>query len=385
MTVERGRELIREARGTIAAAQSQNQGNDIALRSAIDRARAESTKEIEQEFAKLQGQNVEWRFTVREVSQFLGQVRVYLKESPGAGLGGNEAGLYIRFGDDWGWRDFPIVGKEVSKSLAEKLRPGDPVVVKGRVRMKAGTGEVGPFNILNQNFNIEIQLIDLKVESADATLSNEENAREEQERIAREQERTALEKRTEAARSKLVAATAPGMAYNGTLSRSVLTREIHSLRLVFTTQNGRLITAEATSPDKPDEKQAFKGEINPNPQPEFGTNVSYPILMGPTRRQAGLAATADVLWFFRGSEGSLELRPTDTGLEGRTGGWQFGGWTVSLQREYGGAGSPGDQPPEGRARSTKNLRNSTRVGVPGGMDKQRFSDSRNNTNPDQSC
>lgn len=170
-TMQRGREHISEARSHIAAARRENEGNDIAVRSAIERARAESRKKVEQEFAAIQGQNVTWRFTVSKIAQYFNQVIVDLRESPGTGPGANEAGLYILFGDDGVRRNSLLVGKEVSTSLAEKLRPGDVLIVKGRARI----------SILNENFDVEIRLLDVKVESADVTIQEEKNAREQKE------------------------------------------------------------------------------------------------------------------------------------------------------------------------------------------------------------
>jgi hypothetical protein len=165
-TMQRARELFEEMRVELSRAQGQNQGNDIALRSALAHVRAESKSKREQEFAKLQGQTIQWSFTVRVVKLYFGQVWVYLNEPQSGGIGGDDGtGLYIRFGEGGGW-DFLRVGKEMPLSFAEKLRPGDALLVKGRVQVKVGTGEVGPFNILNENVNVEIQLTEINVERA---------------------------------------------------------------------------------------------------------------------------------------------------------------------------------------------------------------------------
>ncbi len=148
-----------------------------------------------------------------------------------------------------------------------------------------------------------------------------------QEQQRKEQEQRKAEEKV--AFQKLCLATVPGTSYIGTIARGDMRCRLH---LVFTEQKGVLIRAEVTCPDKPKEKQTFTGELVSNSQLKKDSNVVYPIVMSPTGG-SNWAATGDVLWFFRGSEGSLKLRLTDAGLEGETGGWQFGGFTIRLQRE----------------------------------------------------
>jgi len=171
-------------------------------------------------------------------------------------------------------------------------------------------------------------------------LEREEKARvelekkREEELAKRKLEEEQRKKELEAARQKILLATAPGTRYVGTLNRDRVLggKETHGLCLLFTDQKGFLLTAEATCPDAPKEKQTFKGQVIDNLQLQKGSKAPYPIVMSPTGGR-GFAATSSFLWFFRGSEGSIELRLTDDGLEGKTGGWQFGGHTIRLQRD----------------------------------------------------
>ena len=70
----------KEMHDKLARVRTQNEGNDVALGKALDRAFDGGKKKIEQEFAKLQGQTVRWRFTVWKVSQFRQEVSVDLNE-----------------------------------------------------------------------------------------------------------------------------------------------------------------------------------------------------------------------------------------------------------------------------------------------------------------
>jgi formylglycine-generating enzyme required for sulfatase activity len=177
-TIQRARELVKEAREEIAAVERENQGNDIARRTAIDAARAESKKKVEKELAKLRGKTVEWRLTVARVSQVGSEDALYVEELPDAAAPGNEAGVYIVFprefirglGGMFTHNSYLKVGEEVSRSLAERLRPGDHIVVKGSARVACGIGASG-LHVLDPTFDVVIELINVIVEDADATLS----------------------------------------------------------------------------------------------------------------------------------------------------------------------------------------------------------------------
>jgi hypothetical protein len=199
----------------------------------------------------------------------------------------------------------------------------------------------------------------------------EREAREQKERDEREkQARTAMEekrkkedeqqkKEDEDARQKLILATAAGTRYIGTISHG---DEVQRLRLVFTEQEGALIRAEASNPDRssksssrspiapaparsggrlrrksmtgssltPQEKQTFVGELVFDPKPERGRpDVAFTIVMSPIGKQD----LSSEVWGFYKSEGSLKLLLTDTGLEGEAdmGAW-YGSYTIRLQQ-----------------------------------------------------
>ena len=161
-TIRRSRELFKEIEDELERVRKQNQGNDIMLRAALEKVTAESINKREQEFAKLQGQTVQWRFTVREVKLFFGKAEVFLEEPQGDG-GGNETGLFIMFGIRGGW-NYLQAGKDIPSALAEKLRPGDLLLVRGKASVRVGAGDIGPYNILNRTVNVEVKLADITTE-----------------------------------------------------------------------------------------------------------------------------------------------------------------------------------------------------------------------------
>ena len=119
------------------------------------------------------------------------------------------------------------------------------------------------------------------------------------------------EKEEEATRQKLIRATAPGTQYAGTIT-SVNQRQ--RTRLVFTEQNGFLIRADASNPDRPRESQHFTGELVFDPKPEEDSpDVAYTIVLSPVAQRTG---SSDEEWHFYTDGGSLKLRLTDAGLEG---------------------------------------------------------------------
>jgi hypothetical protein len=148
---------------------------------------------------------------------------------------------------------------------------------------------------------------------------------EEQRKIEEEQQK----KEEQEARQKLILATAAGTRYIGTITNE--DGEVQRLRLVFTEQDGVLIRAEASNPDRRGEKQTFTGELVFDPKPEKGRpDTAYPIVMSPIGKQD---LDYSVVWGFYRQEGSLKLYLTDIGLEGKA---DMGGWgndyIIRLQR-----------------------------------------------------
>jgi hypothetical protein len=161
----------------------------------------------------------------------------------------------------------------------------------------------------------------------------------------RQKENEQRQKEEEEAHQKLILATAPGTRYIGTITSG---DKIQRLWFVFTEQEGTMIRAEASNPDKSSkmnspiapaprrgaterarttveprggsslapqaqEKQTFVGELVFDPQSEKGrSDIFYTIVLSPV-------ATQDLpyeVWNFYRNEGSLKLLLTDTGLEG---------------------------------------------------------------------
>ncbi|HUT60060.1 MAG TPA: hypothetical protein VNA25_19615 [Phycisphaerae bacterium] len=172
--------------------------------------------------------------------------------------------------------------------------------------------------------------------------------REEKERIAleelrkkemeqRRKEDEERQKEAEAARQKLILATVPGTRYIGTITHDdELQRR---LRLVFVEQQGIMVKAEASDPDRPTVKRMFGGELVFNPQPEKGSNVAYSILLGPAGVGTGDDSSYYFGYFYGKYDGYLKLRLTDTGLQGEA--KINSDFTISLVRE----GAPPAPPP----------------------------------------
>jgi hypothetical protein len=158
----------------------------------------------------------------------------------------------------------------------------------------------------------------------------EQRKKEMEQRKKEEEERRKEEAAAEAeARQKLILATVAGTRYIGTLSYE---GQRQRLRFVFTEQKGFVIRAEASNPDKPQQKQTFTGDLVFNPPPEKDGSV-YPIIMSPIE---GIGDEWEVWSFYRrGRTGSLKLRLTDTGLEGEAHTMWLAGadYTIRLQRE----------------------------------------------------
>ena len=197
-------------------------------------------------------------------------------------------------------------------------------------------------------------LLERQAREEKARLEREEQARiafEEQRQKEIEQRKKDEEQRQkegEADRQKLILATVAGTRYIGTITYG---DKVQRLRLVFIEQEGTLIRAEASNPDRskmsspaapaeprrpgvksslaPQEKQTFVGELVYNPKPESGKpDVAYTIVMSPVGRQSGSPGR----WEFYEDEGSLKLLLTDTGLEGEAQmGWGHS-YTIRLQR-----------------------------------------------------
>jgi len=182
-------------------------------------------------------------------------------------------------------------------------------------------------------------------QESEARERKERQEREEKARIAREEqlkiEEEQRKKEEEEYHQKLILATSAGTRYIGTISHG---DERQRLRLVFTEQDGVLIRAEASNPDRRGEKQTFIGELVFDPKPEKGKpDIVYPIVLSPIGKQDFPYDTFHgEVWRFYSQEGSLKLRlaaiGTTIGLDGEAdmGGSMFSSgadYIIRLQRE----------------------------------------------------
>ena len=181
-TIQRTRELFEEMENDVSRARDESRGNQIAVKSAVTRAQDESQKRIETEFSKLQGQTIQWRFTVSEVAQvdIREQGRIYFKEAARTtAFSGNR--LYIYF-DTWD-PGYLLVGKNVPLPFAETLRTGDQLLITGRAQVSVGT-RVGPFSNswVNDYVVVAIKLSGIEVRAAQ--IEQERQRQTEEERVA---------------------------------------------------------------------------------------------------------------------------------------------------------------------------------------------------------
>ena len=133
-----------------------------------------SQTKIEREFSKLDGETIQWRFTVNRVTQS----EVLFSEAPtSTAFSGNR--LYIYFGDSQ--PGYLPIGKNMPMPFAEKLRPGDQLLIKGRAQVRVGT-RVGPFSNswVNEELVVAIQLSELEVRAADMEQEQQRQTAEEQ-------------------------------------------------------------------------------------------------------------------------------------------------------------------------------------------------------------
>ncbi len=129
---------MRWARGLFAEweddkqrAMNENLGNQIATQKAVARANSEAERRVESEFSKIGNRSVRWRFTVENVTSGTGNEpgRVYFKGTPRSGFFSSES-VYAYFGKGYE-PGYVSIGDGVPLPVAERLRPGDSVVVKG--------------------------------------------------------------------------------------------------------------------------------------------------------------------------------------------------------------------------------------------------------------
>ncbi len=122
----------------------------------------------------------------------------------------------------------------------------------------------------------------------------------------------------------------------GTLTDPSTGRSQH-LRVTFTSQEGTLLRAEATAPDRPADHRPLSGELVPpridaDPDaPDPNNTKTYPVQLSASAD--GKQETLNGRWgLYWGGGGPVRLRPTDQGgLEGEA--IVFGRYLVHLQRE----------------------------------------------------
>ena len=166
-TARRADELDKERKAAIAQAKAQNPFNDIAIREATDRAATTSKDKIDREFSKLINETVQWHCTVERVSVASvawgqGNGEIVLKQL------GSTLSLHIvrqQLGQAGSVPWTLAVGYDLSDAVAKQLRPGDRLLIKGRVQ----SVKVEPKQVLfgsSEDISIQIWLAEAKAERA---------------------------------------------------------------------------------------------------------------------------------------------------------------------------------------------------------------------------
>ena len=143
-----------------AQAVRRTQGNQLAAKKEIPEVRERNLRKLTGELAKLNGQAVVWRFTVHEVMDGF----ITFEEAPNTGYAwpnDSDNPFFIWFGDRIEHRPgFLTIEKNLPQSTAEKLRPGDVLVIRGMVRVSANTANVNwpkvPIGVLISNTQVTV-------------------------------------------------------------------------------------------------------------------------------------------------------------------------------------------------------------------------------------
>ena len=151
--------LFKEWRDELNRAGQQTQGNAIASQKEISRVNEQNVKRITDELSKLEGQSVQWRFTISRILEDF----INFREAPNTGYAwpnDESTPMLIWFSDNSGEEfahapGYLKIQGSISRSDAERLRPGDSLLIRAEVRVRVNP--IG-YGSPNSSLRIAIQL-----------------------------------------------------------------------------------------------------------------------------------------------------------------------------------------------------------------------------------
>ena len=335
--------LFREWQDELNRARQQTQGNNIAAEKEIARINQQNVKKIADELSKLEGQSVQWRFTITQVLEDF----INFREAPNTGYAwpnDQSTPMFIWFSDGSG-EDFAHapgylkIKGNISRSQAEKLRPGDSLLMKARLRVRVGSETGNSFvRVAIQLNNIQVLVLgDKAMDSPEVKNMLAQREKEEGARLAEEAD----------VRHKTLLSAVPGTRHLGTITHNT-EKTVQQILLVFTKQTNSAIRFQITNPDKPQRKHTFSGQVVSNLGPLDDGSRPFIIQTKAVSTSFGYDDQDQKNWwswqpdrlfalFFCDDKATINLRVTDDGMEG-LGHVGFGNvFTLRLKRLQGSA------------------------------------------------
>lgn len=343
--------LFKEWQDELGRARGQTQGNNIAAEKEISRVNEQNVRKITEELSKLEGQSVQWRFTITQILEDF----INFREAPNTGYAwpndqSNPMFIWFSDGSSEQFAHAPGYLKikgNISRSDAEKLRPGDSLLIRGRLTVRV-VPEIGnALRIAIQLNNVQVLVLGNK--TVDSPEVKQMLAQREKEKEAR------LAEDADVCRKTLLSA-APGTRYLGSISHNT-EKTVQQILLVFTEQTNSSLRFQITNPDKPKRRQTFSGQVVSNLGPLDDGSRPFIIQTKAVSTSFGYDSHDQKNWwswqsdrlfalFFCDDKATINLRVTDDGMEGLAGYVGFGNvFTIRLKRLQGSAHVSGAQSP----------------------------------------
>jgi hypothetical protein len=335
--------LFKQWQDELGRARGQTQGNNIAAEKEVARVNQQNMKKIADELSRLEGQSVQWRFTVSQVLKDF----INLREAPNTGYAlpndqSNPMFIWFSDGSNKQFANAPGYLKikgNISRSHAEKLRPGDSLLIRARLTVRV-VPEIG-----NSFLRIAIQLNNIQVlVLGDKTPNSPEVKKMLAQREKEEEAKVAEEADV---RRKTFLSAAPGTRYLGTITHNT-EKTVQQILLVFTEQTNSALRFQITNPDNPQRKQTFSGQVVSNLGPLDDGSRPFIIQTKAVSTSFGYDGQDQKNWwswqpdrlfalFFCDDKATINLRVADDGMEG-LGYVGFGNvFTLRLKRLQGSA------------------------------------------------
>jgi hypothetical protein len=342
--------LFREWQDELNRARQQTQGNNIAAEKEIARVNQQNVKKITDELSKLEGQSVQWRFTITQILEDF----INFREASNTGHAwpnDQSNPMFIWFSDGSGEQfahapGYLKIKGNISRSDAERLRPGDSVLIRGRLTVRVAQQIGNALRIAIQLNNIQVVVLgDKTTDSPEVKKMLAQRDKEEEARLAEDA----------GVRRKTLLAAASGTRYLGTITHNT-EKIIQQVLLVFTEQTDSAIRFQITNPDKPQRKQTFSGQVVSNLGPLDDGSRPFILQTKAVSTSFGYDSRDQKNWwswqsdrlfalFFCDDNATLNLRVTDDGMEGLGYVGMGNVFTLRLKRLRGSAPVAGSQNP----------------------------------------